>query len=324
MAATLSAQSTLLLASGRAGGAETETALHALGCWVAEGGAVDWSGVFPDGGRRLELPTYAWQRDRYWIESSSTPRAGGAATDHPLLGVRIATPRDVAYETLLSTSAFSWLAEHRIAGQIVVPGAAIVELVRAALEDYREDLACEVNGAVVTVPLLVQERGAARVQVVLTEEGSRAAVYSQPANANSGTTWTLHATAGLSAASEPVPSRVDVAALRRRCTEPLDVAEVYASFAAAGLEYGASFRGIKRLWRGEGEALAEVELPDGLDPSGYGLHPALLDAALQSIVGLLAAEPGGMLLPFEFGRFVVHELGATSVVVHARLLVAQL
>ncbi len=319
VAATLSAATPLLLTPGRASSAETEVALGALGRWLTEGGPVDWRGIFPEGGQRVALPTYAWQRERYWIEAPSTQRPADAATDHRLLGVRIATPQDAAYETLLTTATLSWLSDHQVAGQIVVAGAAIVELVRAAAEDQRAGAACEVTGMVLMVPLLVTERGSERVQVVLSADGSRASVYSQPANAAPLASWTLHATGSVSQAPEAKPSRVDLAALRRRVTQPVDVARVYASFAEAGLHYGPSFQGLKRMWHGEGEALAELELPHGLDPSGYGVHPALLDSALQSIVGLVGPESSRAPLPFEFGRFVVHQLGATSVVVHARL-----
>ena len=90
-----------------------------------------------------------------------------------------------------------------------------------------------------------------------------------------------------------------------------------------GLEYGAAFHGLKRLWRGSGEALGELELADDLRADGYGIHPALLDAAIQALVLLFDAEPGQPLMPVELGRFVLYRTGATSLLVHARLREAQ-
>jgi acyl transferase domain-containing protein/surfactin synthase thioesterase subunit/acyl carrier protein len=320
VAATLVQHSPLLLAAGRGSGVETEVALEALGRWVTEGGAVQWTGVFPDGGRRRELPTYPWQRERYWLESSVKQRATDAATGHPLLGLRIASAgADATYDLALSTREPSWLSDHRVAGQCIVPGAALLELMRAAATDHQAGAACEVTAMVFTSPLRLLEREAERVQILLTEEGSRASLYSQAANAPPHAPWKLHATASLGRVTEARPSRLDLTALRLRCAEPLDVAETYGALTRAGLDYGRSFQGLKRLWRGDGEALAEAELPVGLAAEGYGLHPALLDAALQVVAVLLGADHDGVFLPFEIERFVVHELATAVTLVHARL-----
>jgi len=319
VAATLSKYSPLLLASLRASGSETAAVLEALGRWLSEGGTVQWSGVFPSGGRRCDLPAYPWQRERYWIESSSLPQVTRAATDHPLLGARIATPRDVAYEALLSVSTLPWLGEYRLGRSLVVPGAALLEVVRAAAESHWVGAVCAVTDTVFSAPLILPERGAQRVQVVLSEEGTRASVYSQLAQSSSDASWTLHATASMSQTQEPKPSRLDVASLCRRIAEPIEIDALYSAFATAGVQYGASYHGLKRLWRGEAEALAEVELRPELDVGGYGVHPVLLEAALQSVVGLFANDASGALLPLEVERFVVHLAGASSVWIHARL-----
>jgi NADPH:quinone reductase-like Zn-dependent oxidoreductase/NADP-dependent 3-hydroxy acid dehydrogenase YdfG len=103
--------------------------------------------------------------------------------------------------------------------------------------------------------------------------------------------------------------------------EPVDAAPTYARFSAVGLDYGPSFQGIRRLWRGEDEALAEVEL-SAADASEYGLHPALLDACMQAVAGLFGAETGGdeaaLFLPFAMGRLRIHRSGASSGLVHVR------
>ena len=174
---------------------------------------------------------------------------------------------------------------------------------------------------VLQVPLVVGESGS-RVQVVLSEGGTLATVYSQPAHAPEARTWTLHAAAELGAA--PAAARAeDLESMRRRCTEPVDMAATYKAFASVGLVYGPSFQGLRALWRGTSEALAQVSLEPGVAVEGYGLHPALLDAGLQSILVAVGAESSGSaMLPFELGRVVVHRSGATSAMVHVRLVEA--
>ncbi|MEO8180781.1 MAG: type I polyketide synthase [Deltaproteobacteria bacterium] len=60
-----------LLASLRPSRSEVESLFESLGGWVVLGGNVDWTGVFPGGRRRVELPTYPWQRQRYWINAEA-------------------------------------------------------------------------------------------------------------------------------------------------------------------------------------------------------------------------------------------------------------
>ncbi len=311
-----------LVPSLRPGRSESESVLESLGGWFARGGRVGWDSVLAPGSQRVSLPTYPWQRERYWIELSSARTAGGMATGHPLLGVRIGRAgADAAYETLLSWSEPSWLSEHRVGGEVVVPGAALAELVRAAGEEHGGGAPCEVTGLVLQLPLVVGESGS-RVQVLLCEGGTEASVYSQPAHARESLTWTLHATAELGAA--PAAARAeDLESMRRRCTEPVDMAATYEAFASMGLEYGPSFQGLRALWRGRGETLAEVSLQPGLAVEGYGMHPALLDAGLQSILVCAGGESlVSAMLPFELGRVVVHRSGAMSAMVHVRLVEA--
>src|SRR5262249_34662415 len=124
----------LLLSSLREGRPEPEAICEALGGYHAHGGVVDWTGVFPQGGQRVALPTYPWQRQRYWLSTRLHPRSG-EATDHPLLGSRVSMAGpEAVYETILSLAEHPWLEDHRIAGEVIVAGTVLAELVRAAGE----------------------------------------------------------------------------------------------------------------------------------------------------------------------------------------------
>ena len=310
-----------LVATLQAEREESVTALHALGVRYAEGGRVDWKGVFETGGRRVELPTYAWHRQRYWVEASTTRAASGEETGHPMLGARVSMAgAGVTYESMLSRSTHAWLYDHRVGDQAVVPGAGLVELLRGAAENFYDGESGEVLSLVLQAPLVLPEHGGQRVQVVFSEEGERttATVYSQSREGKPSVTWTVHATAEVRRAPRVPPAAVDIAAVRRRCAEEIEFDRMRELMAAGGMGFGPSFRGIRTLYRGQGEVFSEVVLPDGVeDADRYGVHPALLDAAFQAVTAHVHTR--GLHLPFAIDRMTVHEPGATRALVHGRL-----
>jgi polyketide synthase 12/epothilone polyketide synthase D len=316
----------VLIASLRAGREESVSVLEALGGHWAAGGSVDWSALFPAGGRRVPLPTYAWQRERYWLDAPtvSTTRVG-EDTNHPLLGMRVpAAGTGAVFESVLELAQHPWLGDHCVAGQVVVPGVALVELVRAAAAHGAEFSTSRVTGLVLQAPLVVPRAGARRVQVLLGEttgDGVTATVYSQPAESGPGEGWTLHATARVvTEPEEAQPGLLDLAAVQARCVEALNVDALYASIAEVGLAYGPAFRGLKSLWRGKGESLAEVALPANAPVEGYAVSPALLDAAFHAVGAAMKPEEAAELfLPFEIGGFAVHQPGVESAWVHVQL-----
>ncbi|WAS96619.1 type I polyketide synthase [Nannocystis punicea] len=303
-----------LIPSVRGADEEAAGVLAALGSVWAGGGAVRWSEVFFPGARRVRLPTYAWQRTRHWLDApDATGRAAGEPTGHPLLGVRVAAAGVLAlFETVLGLPTHPWLGDHRVVGRAVVPAAAVAELVRAALVRAASGMS-RVTGLVLTTPLVLPESGALRVQVVVSSE-AEVAVYSQPLAGPASAGWTRHASATGTAGSEPAEH--DLGQLRARCPEAVDAAALHDRFAALGIHYGPAFRGLRSLWRGAGEALAELA-GDELRMA-EGLSPALLDAALQAVLATLPEAPGEALrMPLALGGFAVHGPGAAWA--HVRL-----
>ncbi|HEU4577828.1 MAG TPA: SDR family NAD(P)-dependent oxidoreductase [Polyangiaceae bacterium] len=312
-----SASGAVLLASLRPPRSEPESVLEALGGWTVRGGRVDWCGVFPGGSARLTLPRYPWQQTSYWLDLPQA-RASGEKTRHPLLGVRVASASaDAIYESWPSAKQPVWLGEHRVAGRIIFPAAATAELLRAAAEEYASGVPRLLTRLELRSPLEIHPPEGSRVQVVLSEEGMTASLFSQAGRSTADAEWTLHAVAELAAAGTNSPAGIQLEAIRVRCADPVDVSECYARFEAMGLSYGPSFRGLKRLWRGSGEALAEISVED---PScnEFVLHPALLDAALQSLSALVTELPSRPLLPFELEQLSVQRPGASSAFVYAR------
>ncbi|WP_449343658.1 type I polyketide synthase [Streptomyces polygonati] len=286
---------------------------RALAAAVAElhvgGVPVDWTAVLGgSGARRVDLPTYAFQRRRYWLGADPAPEA------HPLPGPALPAPdrEGVVFAGAWDVRAQPWLTEHRIDGAAVLPGSAFVEL---ALRAGRE-LGCPaIEDLVLEAPLAVPARGPSLLSVSvgrLGPDGRRSfAVLARPADAPAEAEWVRHATGTLTRAA-PEPPAGPLPWPPPGAT-PLDLTGHYERLADAGLGYGPPFRGLLAAWRrddGMDEIFAEVALPT-TGPGPYGLHPVLLDAALHPL-GLLGrpAGPGPTLLPFSWRGVRLHRSGA--------------
>ncbi|GHF46478.1 polyketide synthase [Streptomyces morookaense] len=286
----------------------------------AHGVSPDWTALFP-AAARVELPTYAFQYERYWLDSSAAApgdvrAAGLGSADHPLLGaaVALAGGDERLLTGRLSLRTHPWLADHAVLGSVLLPGTAFVELaVRAADEagcDVLEDLTLE-------APLVVPEHGGIAVQVwVGADDGSGRrplTVHSRPED-GTDLPWVRHAT-GFVAEGTGAPAGQALTAWPPAGAEPVDLDGFYEQLAGLGLAYGPAFRGLQRAWRAGEDVCAEISLPDGMDVGSFLLHPALLDAALHAIGagGTLVAATGGPLLPFAWSGVTVRATGASTV-----------
>ncbi|MFI0506990.1 SDR family NAD(P)-dependent oxidoreductase [Streptomyces albogriseolus] len=295
---------------------------------------VDWTGVLPETGAtsaRLDLPTYAFDHQHYWLQTarSVTDAAslGQAAADHPLLGAVVRLPQTdgLVFTSRLSLKSHSWLADHVVGGMVLLPGTGLVELaVRAG-----DEAGCGVLEELVTeAPLVVPEHGGVRVQVAVGAPGENGArtveIFSQREDAaDDGDTWTRHATGMLADAPQPGASTAefDFAAwppADARQVE-LDTGELYEGLLERGYAYGPVFQGVRAVWRRGEELFAEVALPDEnrKESGDFGIHPALLDAALQAGTFAVAAdtsqeEAGQPVMPFAWNGLVLHAAGASA------------
>ncbi|OCB26301.1 polyketide synthase [Mycobacterium malmoense] len=288
--------------------------------WLSAGQAhvaglpVDWRAAIAGlGGRRVDLPTYGFARQRFWLPGGSTGSGdvatlGLAGARHALLGAVVARPDSggVVLTGRLSTAAQPWLADHAVAGTVLFPGAGFVELaIRAG-----DEVGCgALEELTLSAPLVLPAADGVRVQVVVgaaAESGQReVSVYSAGAQSD----WALHARGVLRAA--PVPPAADLSVWPPVGAEPVDVADAYARLAGRGYEYGRAFRGLRAMWRRGDEIFAEVALPDeaGAADGGFGIHPVLLDAALHAIGA--AGEQDRTLLPFSWQGVSLHAAGAS-------------
>ncbi|AZM55236.1 type-I PKS [Streptomyces sp. WAC 01529] len=302
----------------RKGRPEARSAAEALARLHVLGVPVDWRSYLDAvgaAGLPVDLPTYAFDHQRYWADPAGPAQphgdvasAGLEAVGHPFLAAatELAVGGQVAFSGRIDLAAEPWLGDHAIFGNAVFPGAALVDLVLRAIEDTD----CRaVEELTLHAPLTLTE-GAVRTQVVIGEaepSGRRSVgVYSRPASAASGA-WTAHATGHV--VPRP-PARAPMADVwPPQGAEPVDVAALYPELAERGYGYGPAFRGLRALWRLGDEVYGEVELPAKVPhaTSGFAVHPALLDAALHPVLTLmLTDDPDQVVLPYSWSAVARH------------------
>jgi acyl transferase domain-containing protein/acyl carrier protein len=274
---------------------ETAGALYTRGVPLNLG-AIDGPAVR----RPVNLPTYPFERTRYWLAPSPAARQGAASTSsHSLLGRRIDTPlSSLIFESQLTASTPAFLGDHRLHGLALLPATAYFEMARHAATALggRSPV---IDAIALHRALVLDDEEPCTVQIVVTPKDHGAAIFEiasrtqVEAGSDTARQWTVHATGTLrlDADIEPLTAPLDIPALCGRLDAELDMSAYYERLHARGLEYGPAFRGIQALWRRPGEALGQVVLADALraGTETFHAHPALLDAALQV---LIAAIPG--------------------------------
>jgi acyl transferase domain-containing protein/acyl carrier protein len=306
----------------REGRPEPEAIAGALAGAHAAGAKLDWEAFFAGtGAKRVLLPTYPFQRTRFWVGGStaggfSDPASvGQSATGHPLLGAAIEDPQGqgLTLTGRFSASTHPWLADQRLGETSILPGAAFLELALHAAERVG---ARQVAELAMEAPLVLPERDAVRLQVMVEGAGEgewRIAIHSRPEGGGEdlaqSAEWTCHARGELSA--EPPAAIGPAGEWPPGEAERVDADSLYDRLADRGLEYGPAFQGLTAAWRLGEEIFAEVSLAEGQreEAAGYGIHPALLEAA-QSSELLLGGDGQELRLPSSWSGVALEAVGA--------------
>ena len=308
-------QSPILLPSLREGQNDWAPLLTSLGALYTCGVAIDWEGLErPYQRRKVPLPTYAFQRQRYWVEAP--PQRAGAAL-RPLIDKLTQSPalKETIFETAFSLADLPFLAEHQVYGQVVSPAACQLALVLSAAElIFGQDRALHLADVLLPQALVLPQDGARTTQAIFTPTAGNAHgvqyelkvisfVLDSVGRVAIGEAAT-HVTGYAVAAAHRPPGAVDLAWLRQQCDQPVDLTTFYQTLAAQQLTLGPSFRWLAQAWQGQTAAtpviLAKLVMPAAVGRSQRQLlHPGLLDACFQ-VAGLGGeqAAAGATLLPF--------------------------
>lgn len=288
---------------------DREQSLNSLAELYAQGVHISWPAFYRGQARRpAALPTYPFQRQRYWIETDPLRRNGssGGPALHPLLGHRLRTAAEgVIYENRLSLESHPFLADHVVGERAILPGAGFIEMAAAAARlALGSDRKITLGDLLLQDALVLQDSKTTTLQMLVSpQEDGRLdlKVYSLDEKDDR---WTLHFSGTASSLlEESHAAKSTLAKLQAQISEETPVDAYYHRLSERGLEFGPAFRGIQRLWLGEGQALGKVTLPSSLaeEESAYHLHPAFLDAGLQPYAALLP-EDGHTYLPFNIAE----------------------
>ena len=302
----------LWLPSLRPGQNDWQQLLTSLAELYVQGVSVDWFGFDRDYSRRREnLPTYPFQRQRYWIEAADGSFQSKVTTQkskvHPLLGQQLdlAGTEEIRFQSQINENSPAWLKDHRVFEEAIFPLTAYLEMALAAGK-----ATCQSNQLILedifieqALPLSSGDNEWDTLQLVLTPEKSD--VYSfeifsltSSGSAKVKSAWARHAFGQVRDIQQspgdikkPKFTQVDIATLQAQCNEQISSKAFYQQLQQRNLNYGSSFQAVEKLWRGKGKVLGQIRLPEVLleEAGDYNLHPALLDACLH-ILGAIFPE----------------------------------
>lgn len=303
---------------------ERESILKCAGSLFVKGAGLEWTELAPKG-RLISLPTYPWQRERFWNETdeSSEPRIGRHY--HRLLGHRL-TSASPLWENHIDLRVQRYLQDHCVQGHPVAPAAGFLEMAAAAARSELGTSGCILDEVDVLKACFLRNEQTLHVQTAVNPAESSFRILSKPLY--SPQEWTEHVTGRFRAlTTADGRHRADLAALRERLGERRTAQECYRDFHELGLDYGPAFQCLAGVSVGRDEALGEIRASEALLPflAGHHLHPALLDACLQTVISLVpqnaVVQSGarGIYLPVEFRQVRVLGPMPPTAWAHARL-----
>jgi acyl transferase domain-containing protein/NAD(P)-dependent dehydrogenase (short-subunit alcohol dehydrogenase family)/acyl carrier protein len=332
---------------------DVATDLKEVGSRYEAGQDVRWDVLYPNG-RIVSLPAYPWQRQRYWIQEPAGPAQSAEmllpeTPHHPLLGRRIDSPfmSGLAFEAIVGSRRPAFIVDHRIYGHPVMPAAAYIEVLLAAVDDVRQQMAAKsgktglqrspivIENLTIHEPLLLGEEGHRRMQTGFSLEDETAGfqIVSQPMDEGAPGDWQLHISGKLTFSGDPaLQAKIEASRIAlRNALEGYPRAfapeKFYQTLASAGIDFGPSFQGMASIRSDRSHALGRIRMTDPVlsEADRYRFHPAWLDACLQAFGALLPhAEEGGeayrLFVPIMFQRliFLAAPVGSLWSHVHLR------
>jgi acyl transferase domain-containing protein/NADPH:quinone reductase-like Zn-dependent oxidoreductase/thioesterase domain-containing protein/NAD(P)-dependent dehydrogenase (short-subunit alcohol dehydrogenase family)/acyl carrier protein/ubiquinone/menaquinone biosynthesis C-methylase UbiE len=281
---------------------ERAVMLESLGALYTAGRPINWAGLWPSPRPCMRLPHHPWNRESYWIECADNRQARLASEWHPLLGHagRTAQP---TWEGHVDVGLHRYLEDHIVGSSVVFPAAAFVEMALAALQMITGESGCLLEEVHFQKALFLSKD--ARPILQLSAFPDEATLAFQSSLSGDRGAWSQHCIASWrppNAAKSPMPMGLET--IRRQLPETMSGDECYDSFAALGLRFGPAFRGVRTVWRKDGEALGHIDAPEVLqgESAGYVFHPALMDACFQVVLATVPRDiHAGLMMPSRIG-----------------------
>lgn len=270
----------------RRGEPEQDALLTSLGSCQLLGCDLDLEAFFPVPGRYVRLPAYPWQRERHWHQAKDR------AADHPLLGLRASTA-DALWTNRLDMHRLDYLTDHVVAGTVVFPAAGYVEMALAAAHESRAMTGVELEDIDIRKALMIPEDPTPEMQLSVSGHDGSFSICSRPRGAEGA--WTINVVGRLGAAASPGPqAREAIEEIRSRMNVEISANLHYQRAADLGLQYRKRFRCVKQIWANREEALGHIMIPRYVrqDLQSHYLHPAMLDACFQVVLGMVMSEGG--------------------------------
>jgi myxalamid-type polyketide synthase MxaB len=300
-----------------------QTLLPSLAELYLHGVTIDWEGFDQDFSRqRMVLPTYPFQRLRYWVDapatyqtsiglpSTSTPHG----SQHPLLGasLSLAGTHELRFQGQLSNYFPAWLGDHRVFETTILPGTAYLEIALAAGSTIAQSgQCCRLEEVTIQKALVLPDKGEAKLlQIVLQPKDATAYTFqifssdTSPQQPQKQSVWSLHAAGKLYLEGTQTQETVNLKERQHQITEEVSVADLYHKFQQQQIDYGPSFRAVRQVWRHQDRALGQIVLPESmaLDLDNYHLHPVLLDTCLQILDATLLEQQEETYVPVLFQK----------------------
>ena len=301
----------LWLPSLRPGGEEWQVMLSSLGQLYLAGVKVDWAGFDRDYPRtKVALPTYPFQRQRYWVENKPAHQRQQKSTKlHPLIDKKLQLPlsKEILFESEFSTETLPFLLDHQVYNFVVVAGSCHLSLILGAAKLTFPTEACVLENIVFPQPLVIPQQSVRQVQLVLSpeESGMSFQLLSFETTSDSNTQvnqWLIHGTGKISSSISSTLEIISIPEIQARCPKQIAGGEIYQNLQKRQIQLGLSFQWLDSIWCGEGEALAQMKWPAmGNDLNEYQLHPGLLDSCLQLSITFWPGED--TFVPFAIESF---------------------
>ena len=316
------------LPSLRPGVEEWQQMLDSLGKLYVQGAKVDWVGFEQKNNRqKISLPTYPFQRERYWIETNNNLKQNFSTGKnlHPLLGERLnCAGEQQIFASLIGENSPHYLSQHRVFNQALFPTTGYLEIAIAAGNNRFKTPYLLVEDLIIQRGWILPEGELASVQTILTPLNSQLLqfqIFSQEEQqGQEEQEWVLHATGKIRIDTETTQRKIDLDKYKSECSQPIEVKQHYQKCQKFGIAYGSSFQGIQKLWSGSSQALAQIKLPEELreQTTDYHFHPALLDAALQVVFQALPqTDSGKTYLPVGIEEFQLYGIPGLEVWAYA-------